>query len=98
MAAAHLHAYRLLLQLYNHGQSCPNPELNASLRFHTITDGYKSFTLLYFLHKFFIKIIYRKWLSMTRVKDINIQLFQFIYAFVKVFKIIDIIETCEIVN
>jgi hypothetical protein len=35
---------------------------------------------------------------MTRVKDINIQLFQFIYAFVKVFKIIDITETCEIVN
>ena len=58
----------------------------------------KSFTLLNILHKFLIEIIYRKWLSMTRVKDINIQLFQFIYAFVKVFKIIDITETCEIVN
>ncbi|PKM64385.1 MAG: hypothetical protein CVU96_03160 [Firmicutes bacterium HGW-Firmicutes-20] len=63
-----------------------------------ITDGYKSFTLIYFLRRNSIKIIYRKWLSMSRVKDINIQLFQFVYAFVKVFKTIDITETSEIVN
>lgn len=55
-------------------------------------------TQFLFLHKFFIKITYCKWLSMTRVKGIDIQLFQFIYTFVKVIKIIDITETCEIVN